>query len=116
MESQTNSRIAEKEKRKHKKYRLSIDISALHESEGTIFSSFLDLAKAVILIDGVEYNEKHLALSAGRRNDFLRIIKHHAIVECQGKRKYYIKRVHTKAEKRELRKMEIEALRDEMKR
>jgi|GEM_PF-1894284 len=82
-----------KKKRSHKKYIPSIDRTALQELEGTTTSSFVDLARMVILIDGVPYDENILPMSKARKIDFERLIAHHAKLEIYGSRKYHIKSV-----------------------
>jgi hypothetical protein len=111
----TTSDIKDKKKRKHKKYKQSINHTALKDLEGTTASSFLDLAKAVIIVDGKPYDDTYLTLSKERKNDFKRLIDHYADVDTIGKRKYYIKRVYSKEEKKELQGLEIELLKDKKK-
>jgi len=89
----------EPQKRKHKKYIPSIDRTALQELEGTTTSSFVDLAKAVILIDGVPYDDNDLPMSKARKIDFERLISHYAQIEIYGKRKYHIKSVFNRVQK-----------------
>jgi len=89
----------EPQKRKHKKYIPSIDRTALQELEGTTTSSFVDLAKAVILIDGVPYDDNELPMSKARKIDFERLISHYAQIEIYGKRKYHIKSVFNRVQK-----------------
>lgn len=96
-----------KKKRKHRKYKTTINLSALKEMEGTTAGSFLDLSKAVILIDGKPYDEDYLALSKERKNDFRRLIEHYAVMDVIGKRKYHIKMVYSKEQREELNKLEI---------
>jgi len=103
--NQTDSK--DKKKRRHKKYKTTIDHKALKDLEGTTASSFLDLAKAVIVIDGKPYSEMTLTLSKERKNDFRRLIEHFAVLEVIGKRKYHVKRVYSKKQKEELQEMEI---------
>ncbi len=55
-ENKDTDNTDEKKKRKHKKDKLSINFTALKELEGTTVSSFLDLAKYVILINGKPYD------------------------------------------------------------
>ena len=97
----------EEQKGKHKNYRVSINHTALKELEGTTTSSFLALARAVILIDNRQYDNKSLTLSKERKNDFRRFIEHYAVVEVIGKRKYHIKRVYSKKQREELNELEI---------
>ena len=112
METQENSGIApighsennkrntnEPKKRKHKKYIPSINRTALSELEGTTTSSFLDLAKAVVLIDNAPYDEDILPMSKSRKIDFERLIAHYAQLEIYGKRKYHIKSVFSRMQK-----------------
>ena len=89
----------EPQKRKHKKYIPSIDRTALQELEGTTTSSFADLAKAVILIDGVPYDDETIPMSKARKIDFERLISHYAQIEIYGKRKYHIKSVFNRVQK-----------------
>lgn len=96
-----------KKKRKHRKYKTAINLPALKELEGTTAGSFLDLSKAVILIDGKPYDEECLALSKERKNDFRRLIEHYAVIDVIGKRKYYIKRVYSKEQREELNRLEL---------
>ena len=100
----------ERKKKKHRRYRLSINHKELKELEGTTANSFLALAESVILIDGTPYNKKYIALSNGRKSDFKRFIEHYSIIELTGKRKYFIKRVYSKEEKKELQELEINSL------
>jgi hypothetical protein len=86
-------------KRKHKKYIPSINREALQELEGTTTSSFVDLAREVILINGVPYDEEDLPMSKARKIDFERLIAHHAKLEIYGSRKYHIKSVIKRVEK-----------------
>jgi len=74
--------------------------------------SFLDLAKAVILIDGKPYDEEYLALSKERKNDFKRYIDHYAVIDTIGKRKYHIKRVYSPKQREELNEQEANIQRD----
>ncbi|MCL1884949.1 MAG: hypothetical protein FWF81_14480 [Defluviitaleaceae bacterium] len=103
MGQQENSGLApsfqEKKKRQHKKYIPSINQSALKELEGATTSSFVDLAEAVILIDGVPYDAEYLPMSKARKIDFERLISHYAQIEIYGKRKYHIKSVFNRVQK-----------------
>ena len=78
-------------RRKHMTPIPTIDLEKLKSLEGSTASSFLALAKAVILIDGTPYNETTLPLSNARKIDFQRLISHHAKLEIHGKRRYHIK-------------------------
>ena len=89
----------DEKKRKHKKYIPSINREALQELEGTTTSSFVDLAREVILINGVPYDEETLPMSKARKIDFERLIAHHAKLEIYGSRKYHIKSVIKRVEK-----------------
>ena len=92
----------EGKKRTHKDYKLSINHTALKQQEGIPKSSFLALAKEVILIDGKPYDEKYLTLSKERKNDFRRLIEHFAVLEVIGKRKYNVKRIYSVEQREEL--------------
>ena len=94
----TNNANDEK-KRTHKKYIPSINRTALQELEGTTTSSFVDLAREVILINGIPYDEEDLPMSKARKMDFERLIAHHAKLEIYGSRKYHIKSVIKRVEK-----------------
>jgi hypothetical protein len=93
--------------KKHKTKIPTIDINALKELEGSTTSSFLDLAKAVILIDGIPYDETTLPLSKARKIDFERLIAHHAQLEIYGKRRYHIKCVVKRKAKEESNDVEL---------
>lgn len=95
--SENNSN--ELRKRKHKKYTVSINQVALKEIEGTATSSFIELARAVILIDGVPYDENKLTMSKARKIDLERLISHFAQLEIYGARKYYVKSVFNRVRK-----------------
>ena len=94
-------------KREHKDYKLSIDHKALKRLEGVTKSSFLALAKDVILIDGKPYDHTKITLSKERKSDFKRYIEHHAVLEVLGKRKYNVKHVYSKKQREELYELEI---------
>ena len=106
-ENKDTDNTEEKKKRKHKKYKLSINFTALKELEGTTVSSFLDLAKYVILIDGKPYDNLYLPLSKERKNDFKRLIEHYAVIEVIGKRKYFVKIVLSKYKREEMNELEL---------
>ena len=89
----------ELKKRKHKKYTVSIDLAALSKLEGTTTSSFIDLARVVILIDEAPYNEHTLPMSKSRKIDFERLISHYAQLEIYGARKYHVKSVFKRTQK-----------------
>ncbi len=101
---------SKKKKRKHKIP--TINLEALKELEGTTTSSFLDLARAVILINGTPYDEVSLPMSNARKQDFERLIAHHAQLVIYGKRKYYIKSVITRKPKEELNDVELKVIRE----
>lgn len=82
-----------KKKRTHKKYKVSIDLQALEELQGFTTSSFVELATAVIRIDGQNYDKEMLPMSKARKIDFERFISYYAQIEIYGKRKYHIKSV-----------------------
>ena len=104
--SQDNG-IEDEKTRTHKKYKQSINLTALKDMEGTTVSGFATLAQAVIMIDNKPYDKKVLALSKERKNDFKRFIEHYAVLEVIGKRKYHIKRVYSKKQREELNELEI---------
>jgi hypothetical protein len=106
---------SKEERRTHKKYKTSINHAELKALEGMTVSSLVDLATAVILIDGKQYNKKHLPLSKERKNDFKRYIEHYAVMELIGKRKYHIKRVYSPKQREELNEQEANILRDNSK-
>jgi hypothetical protein len=114
-EKNKTDNTSEEEKRVHKKYKTSINLSALKELEGTTASSFLDLARAVILIDNKPYNEDYIALSQERKNDFRRLIEHYAVMDTIGKRKYHIKRVYSVKQREELNEQQANIQRDNSK-
>lgn len=89
-----------KEKRKHKKYIPTIDLEALENVEGSTLDSFILLARAVILIDGIPYDEKIIPMSKARKISFERLISHHAQLEVYGTRKYCVKAVYEKVRKK----------------
>jgi len=97
----------DEKKRRHKKYLPSIDIDALRALEGTTTSSFVDLARAVIQIDGIPYDEEILPMSKARKIDFERLIAHHAKLEIYGSRKYHIKAVINRKPKEEDNDVEL---------
>ena len=101
--------------RRHKKYKVSINHTELKALEGMTVSSFVDLATAVILIDGKQYNKKHLPLSKERKNDFKRYIEHYTIMELIGKRKYHIKRVYSVEQREELNEQQANIQRNNSK-
>lgn len=104
-----------KEKRKHKKYKVSINHTELKALEGTTISGFLDLATAVILIDGKPYDKNKITLSKERKNDFKRYVEHYAVLDTIGKRKYHIKRVYSPEQREELNEQESNIKRDSTK-
>jgi hypothetical protein len=83
-ENENTKSPKDEKKQTHKKYIPSINRTALQELEGTTTSSFVDLAQAVILIDGVPYDKD---------------ISHYAQIEIYGKRKYHIKSVFNRVQK-----------------
>jgi len=101
-------------KRKHRKYTTSINLTALKELEGTTAGSFLDLARAVILIDGRPYDPNTLSLSKSRKADFERLIKHYAEIEYINIRKYYIKLVYSQKQREEINEWEIKSKWDKL--
>ena len=103
---------SEARKRRHQKYKLSLNHKALKKLEGITTSSFLALARTVILINGKEYDETRLTLSKERKNDFKRLIEHYSLVEVIGKRKYHIKRVYDKKQQVESNESELTAAYD----
>jgi len=105
----------EGKKRNHKEYKLSINHAALKQQEGIPKSSFLALAKEVILIDSKPYDEKYLTLSKERKNDFKRLIEHFALLEVIGKRKYNIKRVYSIEQREELNEQQTNIQRNNSK-
>jgi len=98
----------EPKKRTHKKYIPSIDKTALNDLVGTTTSSFVDLAEAVILIDGVPYDHEILPMSKARKIDFERLISYYAQLEIYGKRKYHIKSVFDRVQKKLDNDVELE--------
>jgi len=98
-------------KRSHKKYLPSINKDALQALEGTTTSSFVDLAQAVILIDGVPYDKETLPMSKARKMDFERLIAHYAKLEIYGRRKYHVKSVINRVTKDELNDVELKIMR-----
>jgi len=102
-------------KRKHKKYRLSINHLELKSLEGTTINGFVDLATAVILIDGKPYDKRYLPLSKERKNDFKRYIEHFAVIDTLGKRKFHIKRVYSIEQREELNELQANIQRNNSK-
>ena len=98
----------EPKKRTHKKYIPSINRTALNDLVGTTTSSFVDLAEAVILIDGDEYDHNKLPMSKARKIDFERLISYYAQLEVYGKRKYHIKSVFDRVQKKIDNDVELE--------
>ena len=100
--SPSNNEKAEKKNRTRVKFNATLNFEALKSLENTIVGSFIELAHKVILIDGKPYdeakyttangNEQNLKLTTGRKNDFMRLIEPHAIIEPVGI-KYHIKKV-----------------------
>ena len=79
----------------------TLDYGALKNLENTTVSSFLDLVKKVILVDGMPFGEvtykdandkvKRIKLTNGRKSDFLRLIESYAIVEFIGIKCHIVK-------------------------
>jgi len=65
-------------------YNASVNYDVLKSLEGTTLSNCLELVKRVILIDGEPYDSEKIKLTTGRKNEFLRLIEYHAIVEFFG--------------------------------
>jgi len=84
----------EKPKRIRTKYKATVRLEMLKELENTTVSSFTALAEKVILIDDVPFSnatykdangkEQKYKLTSGRKQDFLRLIEHHAIIQFIG--------------------------------
>jgi phosphoglycerate-specific signal transduction histidine kinase len=96
-----------RKKRTHRDYKLSINHTALKNLEGITQSSFLALAKCVILIEGKPYSNKDLTPSTERKNDFRRLIEHYAMLDFIGQRKCCIRQVYNKKQRGEMNVSEI---------
>ena len=103
---QEQGRKNEQKKRTHKNYKISIHHTALKALKGVTKSSFIAIAREVILIDNNPYNHKELPLSKERKRDFMRYIEHFAELEVIGKRKHTVKRVYNTKEREGLNDQE----------
>ena len=86
--------MSEKKSRVYLDYKATLDYGALKNLESTTVGSFLELVNKIVLIDDkpfgeVKYTngngkESHIKLTAGRKEDFLRLIENYAIIEFIG--------------------------------